>query len=202
MQWGPELDSAPNDFALLQRDHRRDNFDSCFRACTGANQFLKCPVIFGPAVRVAGAVLGNGADINSFRANGLRPAHCYGEKMGVAKRHVGYGNLAVGPTNTQLVFGHGNLLIRQSGAPYGAEVVELHDQPFADSIKVGDVREGTALAGLCALPITRMEGRDFPGTVALARDGSSNAGIHSPAQQHYGLSMYLAHKDLRTRLCS
>src|SRR4029077_1363916 len=77
MQRGPELDAAPNDLALLQRDHRSDNFDSCFRACTGANQFLKCPVILGPAVRVAGAILGNGADVDNSGTDGFRPTHCY-----------------------------------------------------------------------------------------------------------------------------
>src|SRR5258708_31410550 len=57
MQWGPELDAAPNYFTLLQFDHRRDNIDSFFRACTGANQVLQLPVICGPTSLGAGAVL-------------------------------------------------------------------------------------------------------------------------------------------------
>src|SRR4029077_16657239 len=122
--------------------------------------------------------------------------------MGIAKRHVGHGNVAVGPRKAQFVLGHGNLPIRQGRPAYGAEVVELHDQSLPYSIEVRNLLECPSLASLRALPIARMEGGDIPGTVTFARNRSGNAGIHPPAKKHHGLSLRLVHKHLRARLAA
>src|SRR5260370_14405051 len=103
MQWRAEFHASPDDFALLQRDHRRDNLDSCFRPHADAYQFLKCPVILRPAVRVSGTVLFDDADVDSLRANGFSPTHRHGKKMRVSKPHLGHAKYAVRPANTSLI---------------------------------------------------------------------------------------------------
>src|SRR6202158_5371593 len=75
MQRSPELDASPNDLALLQFDDRGDDFDVRFWPCANLHQFLKCPVILGPTVRVAGAILGNRANVHSLRADGFSPTN-------------------------------------------------------------------------------------------------------------------------------
>ena len=95
MQRGPELDAAPDYLAFLKRNHWRDDLDSGFGSCTGADQFLERVVILRPAVRIPGAVFRDRANVNRLRAYGFRPTYGHGKKMRIAKWHVGYGYISV-----------------------------------------------------------------------------------------------------------
>src|SRR5215470_12738429 len=105
MQRSAKFDGLANDFVFLERDHWRTDLDVGLMTRSHMNQLLKHPVILRTAIRIAGTVFGNGADINSVSPDGFSPAHSHGKKMRVAKRHVGYGNFtAVFRPGGQVVF--------------------------------------------------------------------------------------------------
>src|SRR5579871_5249037 len=96
MQRGTQLDALANDFAFSERDDGCLYLDVCLRARAHADEFLKDAIVFGAAIGIAGAVFGDGADINGMSAKDLGPAYGDGKKMGVAKRDVGHGDFVGG----------------------------------------------------------------------------------------------------------
>src|SRR6266478_3861393 len=77
MQRRAQFDATPDDLAFFQRNDRSNDFDLRLRPRPHADQFLERPVVFRPAIRVAGAVFRDCSDVNRSRANRLCPAHCY-----------------------------------------------------------------------------------------------------------------------------
>src|SRR5208337_4024348 len=122
------------------------------RAC--AYQLLKHAVVFRPAIGVAGTVFRDRADVDGLGANGLRPAHRDAQKMSIAKRHVGHGNLAsTGSRSAQLILWYRNSLIRQGRAADGTEMIQLDDEPLAHAVEIGNLLERAPLALLRSLPV-------------------------------------------------
>src|SRR6266581_4373548 len=75
------------------------------QGCAQSDEFLEHPVIFQPAVRVAGAIFRYRSDVDRSCADRFRPAHCYGKKMRVAKGNIRYGNRAAVRTGrAQFIF--------------------------------------------------------------------------------------------------
>src|SRR3984885_2365413 len=157
MQRSAQFDAAADDLVFLELDDRRDDIDLRFRARAFANHVLEGAVILGAAVRIAGAVFGDRADVDRVRALGFGPAHGHAEKMRVAERDVGDWNFAdvwCG-RRVELIFGHGDVLIGEGGSADGAEVIELDAQTTIGryGVEIGDFGKGAAFARLRALAI-------------------------------------------------
>ncbi len=109
MQRGPQNQTPADDLTFLHANHRGDQLNVRFRPRAHANQVLKHAVILRPAIGIAGAVFGDRTDVNGLSANCLRPAHRNAQKMGIAKRHVGNGNLAATRSRcAQFILRNGN----------------------------------------------------------------------------------------------
>jgi len=185
MQRGAQLDALANDFAFLQADHRRGDFNICFRAGAYANQFLKDAIIFRAAIRIAGAVFRDRANVDGISADDFSPADRYGKKMGVAKRDVGDGDFAdVSVVRNVLMLRDGDAPVGKRGASDGAKMIQLNDQPVGHMIKIGDGFERLALALLSALSITGVQQRDVFRAVSPYGHRRTNARIHAAAEQH------------------
>src|ERR1700722_7659488 len=184
MQRGAELDALANDFAFLQGDHRRGDFNICFRAGAYANQFLKDKIIFRAAIGIAGAVFRNRADVNGVSADDFSPADRYGKKMGVAKRDVRDGDFVCASCfRNMLMLRDGDAPVGKCGASDGAKMIQLNDQPVWHMIKIGDGFECLALAILRALPITSVQQRDMLRAVSLYGNRRAYTRIHATTEQ-------------------
>ena len=158
MQRGAELDALANDFAFLQGDYRRSDFNICFRAGACANQFLKDTMIFRAAIGIAGAVFRDRADVDGVSADDFRPADRYGKKMRVAKRDVCDGDfVGLRMVRNMLMLRDGDAPVGKRGASDSSKMIQLNDQPVGHMIKIGDGFECLALALLRALPITGVQ---------------------------------------------
>src|SRR6266700_1189613 len=189
IQWCAKLQAAPDDFAFLQRDDRRDHFYLRLWPRSYAYQILENFVVFRSAIRIARAVFRHRSNVNRARADRFRPTHRHGKKMRVAKWHVRYRNrAAMRAGRAQLVFRYGNLFVCQRGPTNRAEMVELHHQPFAHAVEIRDVFESPPLAPLRSLPVACMKQGDVSRAMALTRNRRADAGVHSPAQQHHRFS--------------
>src|ERR1700688_1640608 len=154
MQRGAELDALANDFAFLQGDYRRGDFNICFRASAYANQFLKDAIIFRAAIGIAGAVLRDRSDVDGMSADDFRPADRYGKKMGVAKRDVCDGDfVGLRMVRNMLMLRDGDAPVGKRGASDGSKMIQLNHEPMLYIIKIGDGFECLALALLRALAI-------------------------------------------------
>src|SRR3954464_10614572 len=92
LQGRTQLQAAADDLSLAECDERRGDSDvRCFGA--DLDQLVEGVVVLGAAIRVAGAVLRYGADVDLFRAQHLGPTYRSRKKMSVAERDIGDGNL-------------------------------------------------------------------------------------------------------------
>src|ERR1700687_4132542 len=98
MQWSAYLDAFTNNCAFFQRNHGSYDFDKGFRAGADAYELLEGSIVFRAAIRVAGAVFRDRADVDDTGARGFCPAYADGKKMRVAKGHVGDGDWGDIPT--------------------------------------------------------------------------------------------------------
>src|SRR5260370_34451117 len=190
MQWRAQFDAPPDDLAFFQRDDRRHDFNLRFRPRPHTDQFLEHPVVFWPAIRIAGAVLRHRADVNRAGADGLRPAHCHGTKMRIPKRHIRYRNCApLRTAGAQVIFWNGDALVRECGPANRAKVAELYDKPFAHVVEICDVIERALFAPLRELAVTAVQQGDVRSAMTLARHRRAHTRIHPPAQQHHRFSL-------------
>src|ERR1700736_3126217 len=158
MQRRAELDALANDFAFLQGDYRRGDFNMRLGTSAHANQFLKNSVIFRAAIGIGRAVFRDRADVDGVSADDFRPAYRYGKKMRVAKRHVSDGYfVSAGAVRDVLMLGDGDVPVSQRGSADGSKMIQLNYQPLLHMIKIRDGFECLALALLRALPITGVQ---------------------------------------------
>src|ERR1700722_17532 len=184
MQRGAELDALANDFVFLQGDHRRGDFNICFRASAYANQLLKDTIIFWAAIGIAGAVFRDCANVDGVSADDFSPTDRYGKKMGVAKRDVRDGDfVGFRMVRNMLMLRNGDAPVGKRGASDGSKMIQLNNQPLLHIIKVGDGFECLAFALLRALPITSVQQRDVFRAVSLYGNRRANARIHATAEQ-------------------
>src|ERR1700675_610704 len=131
MQRRAELYALANDFAFLQGDNGRDDFNVGLGASAHANQFLKDAVIFRAAIGIAGAVFRYRADVDGVSADDFRPAYRYGKEMRVAKRHISYGDfVGARVVRDVLIFGDDDVGVGQRGAADGSKMIQLNNQPM------------------------------------------------------------------------
>src|SRR5579862_4761961 len=89
MQRGTQFDAAADNLIFLELDDRRDDFNLRFRPGAFTNHILEGAVILGATIRIAGAVFGNGADVDLAGADGFGPTHGDAEKVRVAEWNIG-----------------------------------------------------------------------------------------------------------------
>src|SRR5215469_2767477 len=147
-----QFESAADNLAFLQANHRRDDFDLRFGARPAAYQFPERFVIFGPTIGIPRTVLGDRADIKRARAGRFGPTDTNAQKMRVAERNVGHRDGAFS-RRTQLIFRDVHAGIGERGAANGAEIVEADGEPLFDLIEIGNFRKCTPLARLRSLAI-------------------------------------------------
>src|SRR6516164_5633529 len=157
MQRCAQVESPPDDFALLHADYRSHHFNLRFGLCAYADQLLKHAVILRPAIRVPGAVFLHGADVNRSCADGLGPAHRRAQKVSIAEGHVGYGDGASRSRLHQLILGHSNPRVCERGSADCAKMVELDHQPLSDAVKIGDLLKSAPFSLLRPLAIACVE---------------------------------------------
>ena len=95
------------------------------------DKLLKGGVVGGSAVRVAGAVLLDRADVDLRGSENLGPTDRRGEKMGVAEGDVGDGDLAGGGSGFAEVgsrVGDGDREVGEGGAADAAEEIDAEMQ--------------------------------------------------------------------------
>jgi hypothetical protein len=63
-------------------------------------------------------------------------------------------------------------------------VLELHHQPLANPIKIGNLGERSKLPLLRSLSVSGVQDRNIRCAVTLARYRRRHAGVHAPAQKH------------------
>src|ERR1700693_4442423 len=176
MQRGAELDALANDFAFLQGDHRRCDFNMRFRPRAHPNQFLKDAIIFRAAIWIAGAVFRDCADVDGLSADNFSPASCYGKEMRVAKRHVSNGYFAgASAVRNLLMFRDCDAPIRKGGAADGSKMIELNNQPVLHMIKIRDGFERLPFAVLRPLSVTGVQQRNVLRAMCLYRNGGTYA---------------------------
>src|SRR5258708_11325546 len=182
MQWRAQFAALLHNFTLLHADHGSDDFNVRFRTRSRANEFLKNAIVLRAAIRIAGAVFRNGADVHSLSADCLRPAYGHGQKMGVAKWNVSHWNRTSGGGHIEHVLWNGNARIRQSGTPNLTKVVQTNRKPLPDAVKTCNIFEGPALALLGALAVGGMHKRNSISAVALTGNRRGYARVHPAAQ--------------------
>src|ERR1700737_4630343 len=139
MQRGAELDALANDFAFLQGDYRRGDFNMRLGASAHANQFLKYAIIFRAAIGIAGTVFRDRADVDGVSADDFRPAYRYGKKIRVAKRHVSDGYFVrAGAVRDVLMLRDGDVSVGKRGSADGSKMIQLNYHPLLHLIKIRD----------------------------------------------------------------
>src|SRR3954468_8721062 len=160
LQGRTQLQSAADDLSLAECDERRGDSDvRCFGAHT--NELVEGVVVLGAAVRVAGAVLRDRADINLFRAQHLGPTYRSGKKMRVAERNVGNGNLFADVGG----FGDSDVLIGKRRAADLREAAVLDEHARGNVEPVADFCERFAFACFGALAVADVHGSNVCGAV-------------------------------------
>src|ERR1051325_378906 len=109
MEGCTQFKAMADDLRLTHSDQRSDNFNlPLFRACL--DDLIERLIIRRTAIRIPRTVLLDCANVDFFRPQNLRPAHCYSQKMRVAERDVSDGDIL--PNRVR--FRHRDFVIRQS----------------------------------------------------------------------------------------
>jgi len=181
MERSRQFKAKLNDLTLSHMDERSENFDvSLFGP--GANELLKCLIVSGTTVRVARAILLDGADDDLLRAEDLGPADGGGQKMGVAEGHVGDGNRLPNRFGGWSV-GHGDIDVRECGTADLAKDVDPEGKKLGEIEGFSNGAGAFELAALGALAVTEVEG---VGLVVAGGKGGADGGVHAPGETENG----------------
>ena len=124
MKWCAQFNPLFDDLVLAQPDQRRYHFKPGLRAGSHRNQLIKNTIIFRAAVRVAGTVRLDRADIDSVRADDLGPGDCNRKKVGVTEGNIAGWDVS----RIQISFAQWNRRIGQGRTPDPSDVGKINGQ--------------------------------------------------------------------------
>src|SRR5207253_1951823 len=107
----------------------------------------------GPAVRVAGGVFGDGADVDARPADDFGPARRGREQVRVAEGDIA-GRY---PPRREVCLRDGDGRVGERRAADAREVFERDDETLRDLVEICQLLEGAPLTRLCALPVGDVE---------------------------------------------
>ncbi len=145
----------------------------------GLYHLVKRPVILRPAVGVAGTVLFDRSNVHLLSSQDLSPAYGDGQEVGVAKGHIGHGNVVADGVG----LGNRNPAVGQCRSADGAQGLIADDQPIADFQAVANGGKRLPLAVFGWLSVADVDGSRVK--VANCKSGA-DAGIHASAEQDDG----------------
>jgi len=161
-------------------------------ASTGTDELLKGLVVSGPAIRVAGAVLFDGSDVDGLGAKHLCPTDGGGEEVRVAEGNISDGDAGaddvwVGPLRRRI--GNGDAAVGKRGAADDAKEINGERKKLCELELVGDGPGGLEFALLGALSVAEVQG---VGLMLLCRDGGADGRIHAAGKANYRSGVWCA----------
>src|SRR6476660_2728862 len=109
MEGCAQFKATADDLRLTHGDQRSNNSNTSLFS-SSADDLVERLIISRSAIRIPRTVLFDCTNLDFFRAQYFRPAHCDREKMRIAKGNVG--DWDVLPNSMR--FGHRNFVVRQS----------------------------------------------------------------------------------------
>src|SRR5690349_357761 len=191
-KWRAQFHPLADNGALLHSNHRSHHRDLRLRPRSYVRQLLKNAVVLGTTVRIARTVFRDRADKDGARANHFRPAHRHGEKMSIAKGHVGHRNGVSHYRRVRFTLRNLYTVIGERRAADLLQVIELHHQPLANPEKISNGLECCSFPPLRTLAVARVQERYFMGR---SGDGRGYARVHPAADQNYTLG-FRCHANL------
>src|SRR5271165_4464283 len=126
-------------------------------ARAGANDLLEGFIVRGAAVGIAGAVLLDGADEDGSGPQHLGPTDGCGQKVGIAKRHIGDGN-RLANRGVLRCAGNGDGGVGERRAADAPEDIDLEMEKVAEIKGCSDLAGALQLTAFGALSVAEVEG--------------------------------------------
>src|SRR6202040_4171982 len=103
--------------------------------------------------------------------------------MGIAKGHVGDGNILANRVTHSVTLGHRKVYVGERGPSNGAQGLVAHNKPVLNTQALANCQEGFPLAVFGALSIADVQRRS--GIVASRQD-RAHTRVHASAEQYDG----------------